>query len=175
MAEQTIISKTSTAGQVIEIKIAPEWEGSSFFKTLGYLDGECIARGISTFGRPKVVNGKSYVAAVGKLALTKDEVDTVWAAIKTAEANTSEGRIRQLRGEREALLLNVRCAHDDVMSARERAFGEDTGRLWGAVTQAEESARIAENALKDWDASHPEVIAAIKAENKAKAERHAWD
>ena len=166
MAEQTIISKTSAAGQAIEIRIAPEWEGSSFYRAYGYLDGKRHGQGFTTFGQPKMLNGKTYVATVGKLALTTDEYNAVQTAIKAAEGATIEGRIRALRQEREGLRINVQAALDDMTAARERAFDEDTGSLWGDVTRAEAEVETAQQALREWDASHPEVIAAIKADEE---------
>jgi multidrug resistance efflux pump len=175
MAEQTIIKKTSTAGQAIEIRIAPQWEGSSYIGVYGYLDGQRIGTGITTFGLAKTINGQRYVAAVGKLALTEAECKVLDDAIKAAELATEEGRIRLLRQEREQLVLRVRGAQDGVMAARERAFDEDTGALWPEVAEAEEAERTARQALKDWDTEHPEVIAAINAEARADAERRLWD
>jgi hypothetical protein len=174
--ETTVLTKTSADGRSIEIRIHVE-RGLAI--VVGYLAGQQHAAGLTTLGRPVAIKGQSYVASVGKLALTQAEADTVRAACRAAELATPEGQAAALRAEatalraeRRMLVVEVNGALDDTRQARERGSDEDLGNIpdYDSREYREALARLAA-----FDAAHPEVKAAIKAEREADRIRHQWD
>lgn len=90
--------------------------------------------------------------------------------IKDAQAAASNRPI-SLESQREMLVAAVQGAGDVFSAARESAFNNDDGRGWDKVRQAEQTIKTAEQALADFDATHPDVIAKIKAEQRQSTER----
>lgn len=115
-----------------------------------------------------VAAGMTHVLACGKIPVgVPSEVAAQIQAAQKAAANRPES----LESQRESLVAAIRGAGDQFEAAREYFFSEDTGRGAGKVAAAETAIKKAEKALADFDAAHPEIIAAIQAEEAEAAER----
>ena len=103
------------------------------------------------------------VLRVGKatLVLTGETVAAIDVAVDAIE---DEDAVDAGRPERDRLTDARAAAVDAWAAARERAFGQDTGRGWDQVAAARAALDAAERALADFDAACPEVVAEIKAE-----------
>ncbi len=168
---RTIISRKSSKGQLIEIKVHDSG------MVTGHLDGQGYGCGIHSIGAV-VVNGVRYNRKVGAgLLITTDEEKQINQAI--AETKTPEYRARvqeenaqaiaeyrrnmTLEQQREEL---VGIASDEWRKAQrmaDRAMDEDTGALMGDAMAQERIAKVASQAVKDFDQAHPEILAAIEA------------
>ncbi len=107
--------------------------------------------------------------AVGKLALTPGEADTVDAAYHAAVAALP----RDLRAERDTLINRINAA--------EAAWADDRAAAWDRFDgggnpfrhDAANEARITErrDALAAFDAEHPEIVAEVATETRAMVQR----
>ncbi len=165
--EPTILTWKASNGQQVEVRYV-----GGLYQVQSYLDGKLMGTGFTTFGRPKVIAGKSYVASIGKIALTREQHDSIRAAVKVIELSTPEGQMAALREERRRLVADIRAILHGTEVARERAFSEDLGRI---PDYDSPEYRLAEARLAEFDAAHPEVLAAIKAEREAERKAHEWD
>lgn len=105
--------------------------------------------------------GTTHVMICGKIPVG---VSTAVAAEIQAAQQAAANRPPSLKSQREELVAAVQGAGDAYAAARESFFAEDTGRVLNKVHQAEAAIRTAEKALTDFDIAHPQVVAAIKAE-----------
>mgnify|MGYP001584777001 CR=1 FL=1 len=165
MTGQQILTKTTSKGQTVVV----EMDEMGWLS--GWLDGQRISQGsaLGTLGKAAVtVNGQTYTHTLGKLGFTTAEAGTIYAA---------QAALRQanaLREDRRSLVASIRFAMDD-----EDAFAEESSSR--SATDLDEQARIAamieaaQAALVAFDAAHPEVREAIRAERTESAERHIWD
>jgi len=107
--------------------------------------------------------------AVGKLALTPNEADTVDAAYRAAVA----AQPRDLRGERDTLVNRINAAEgawaDDRAAAWDRFDGGGNPFRGDAANEV----RIHEHrdALAAFDAEHPEIVAEVATETRAMVQR----
>jgi len=112
------------------------------------------------------------VAAIGRVALTAERYATLEkrAARLAEEYKTSP---EALRTEREDLCNAIRGALDDARDAREQAFEDDCAHgLPGYDTPA---VAAAQQALANFDGTHPEIVAAIKVEREEAVKRNQWN
>jgi len=107
--------------------------------------------------------------AVGKLALTPAEADTVDAAYRAAVAALP----RDLRGERDTLINRINAAEDASADDRADAWDRFDGGGNPFQHDASNEARIAErrDALAAFDAEHPEIAAEVATETRAMVQR----
>ena len=113
---------------------------------------------------------------IGPLALTDSETETLRAAVMAAKEEhegTPKAKAEKLRQQRNDLACGVAGAVDDLGAHRERCFQQDTG--FHGMAPFEAKIAGAEKALAEFDAAHPEVIAAIKAEQADATARNMWN
>lgn len=111
---------------------------------------------------------------VGLAADVATGINQVYDQFRAAVAALPANRLGQLREERERLTQQVRSLLDEQQYQRERWFESETKR--GPMPEYDiVEVRAAQQAVRDFDAAHPEVIAEIKAQQKADTERHMWD
>lgn len=112
--------------------------------------------------------GMTHVLICGKIpvGVPADVAAKIHAAQKQIESCP-----QSLESQRQLLVATIQGASDDCSTARERAFDRDTGEGWREVNRAEQAIRTAEKQLADFDAAHPEIIAAITAERDEATER----
>lgn len=120
---------------------------------------------------PAAHRAAGIVAAIGRVALTPERYAVLQAeaARLRAEYQTSPAALRE---RRQGLTDAIRGALDDARAARGRAFARDLGGIPGYETPAVIAARTA---LAEFDAAHPEIVAARKAEAEAAADRNRWN
>jgi hypothetical protein len=111
------------------------------------------------------VNGKPVRNAV------RAEAERLMAEARAAHAASPAG----LRAARTAITERIRCASGAAADARTANFHRyDTGRGMGR-NEYDAKAEAARVELAAFDATHPEVIAAIEAEVAASVERNFWN
>lgn len=140
----------------------------------GALVGECD-RPCATqhAGNPKLIAalkaaGCSHVLLVGKVAIGVP----VNVAPQIKAAQDAAALPPTLEQQRRSLVYAVAGAGDEWSAARERAFNADgTGTAWTRVNTLHAKIKDAEATLAAFDAAHPEILAAIKAEEAEAAER----
>lgn len=167
-----MLTWTASNGSTIEIEAKVGMSGAIL---VARLDGKEMASvyGASTLKTPVSANGQTVVASVGKIGLNAERYEIVkamYAAVKAEHANTPEGLEATRRGLADDLNA-IRAEADYAGRGRvERAMatGVDKG---GVDLSAKEQA--ASDALAAFDAAHPEIIEAIRAEKSAAAKRFA--
>jgi hypothetical protein len=169
----TVVSRKSSKGQLIEINV------HDCGMVTGHLDGQTCGVGIQTIS-PVVVNGVKYSRTVGKvLLITADEEKQINQAIDETKTPAYRAKVREegdkaiaeyrrnmtLDQQREEL---VGIANDEWRKAQrmmDHAMDEDTGAEMSKAVAQEKAAQAASQAVRDFDAAHPEILAAIKAKN----------
>lgn len=163
---------TASNGSAIEIEARIGIGGAVL---VARIDGKQVAShyGPTILKTPVAANGQSVVASIGKVGLTAERyalVREIYEPIKAQYAKSLEnlGEIRRDLVER---LVNIRIEADDAANDRiERAIG--TGIYSGGADYSTKE-RAAVDALAAFDAAHPEIIDAIRADRSAAAERYA--
>ena len=173
----TILSKQTSAGQQVEVKVGKYGSG---YSALGYLDGRWVAAGDPKPMRHSLGVATHYIPANGgkgnALGLTAAEAALVADAIRDAAQADPYERMRQLIRERELMVENWMAEQDETDAARDetldRAGAEAAivARATGFVREAEARAR-----LREWDAVHPEVIAELRARRQLDGKRWMGD
>lgn len=168
MSQTVVLTKTASDGREIEILT-----DGYYFKSR--LDGQVLP-GATTMGKTKPFerNGTTYSHYVGKIALTADEAATaeagrqaIYEAERAAFAASPAGQRQALRDQRSALAatLNAAAAETDATFARMHD-AQDAG-AWAVKVENERHVTAAREALAAFDAQHPEVLTAIRAERSA--------
>lgn len=109
---------------------------------------------------------KEFTHILGAYPLRADEIAAYDAARK------AQPRTVDLRRQREMLALTLQGAQDEERAAKAAAW--DAGNETAAVAGTSQTVKDAEAALADFDATHPEVVAAIRQEKAEMAERNRW-
>lgn len=80
--------------------------------------------------------------------------------------------LKGLREQRANLVYTISGILDETRYQREKAFERDCGNI---PDYDSETYREAKQRLEDFDVAHPEIIAAIKAEDEKSIAAHVWD
>ena len=183
---EVVLEKNTTQGRA-EIRLSRYLDSAVLDVFLG---GKCIGsvQRLCTIQQalgPKAAQirraNPDITHVVGKLGITDDEAAIIRAAVETAQAEidaTPEARAWKLRDQRQKLVEAVIGWDDEAQGASDDAWerGDEAGAFVGPrVTEAKAEAQKARAALKQFDAEHPEVKAAIDKEAEERAERHMWD
>lgn len=115
----------------------------------------------------------SHPYAVGTIALTSAEADTLRAEVAAAKSAYAESAAG-LRERRASLVLDLTCAVESVRARRNRQMESEDGCTRALPTYADATITAAEQALRDFDAAHPEVKAALDAETAERVARNVW-
>lgn len=99
--------------------------------------------------------------------IVRDAIEDFRAAYQVSPA----GQVELLRKQRRDLQDEIAGMWDAMDEAKEQAFAVDTGAGWDKVKQYQGNAEAAKAALAEFDAAHPEIIAAITAEKDAATAR----
>lgn len=164
-----VIERTTRKGQRLEIGIS---EDGNWIEA--YLDGKYVT-GKAGIGKAQPHNmGAEFTHQLGPVLMTTIEAEAIEAArpaVIEAYRQTPEG----LRVQRQQLCDAISGALDDRQSLRE--WAQDTGVMddLPIPSYASPEYERAKQALADFDSTHPEIIAKIKAEKEAETTRHMYD
>lgn len=125
-----------------------------------------------------------YITSKPPIALTTAEAEQIAAALqqmrqeweKTPEAQPvlERERLDSLRRERRDLVTAHQGLIEEQAHQFRRAHDRQDARAHAIKEQFEAQIAAAEQAVRDFDAAHPEVLAAIQAENAESVERNRW-
>lgn len=166
-SEAPTLTKTLRDGRIATVAVTVE-DGAVVVTTRR--DGKELHSGWTPpRHRPGLPEG--HVAAVGPLALTQAEADTVQAAYDQAEASLP----RDLHAERRALVGAVLTAEDVWSDTRayEHDHSDGSGRQFRHDAANEQRIKDAQGALCTFDAEHPEIKAEVDAKRAQDVERWA--
>jgi hypothetical protein len=153
----TIIKRELPGGKPLEISIEAIYGQPCCIIAL---DGAIVAETVQKAPSP------AYLAPFG-IELSADEYSLIGNSLKAIP----EAAALKLRGERNRLISAREGILDEIESARERAFNGD-----GPIPSYDSPEfRAAAAAIAAFDAEHPEVLASLKVERKARADAHMWD
>jgi len=172
-----VIKKTGKDGRTVEIKLH-RYAGQHVAQA--YLDGKYVGTGDPTKLNKRVGDTTHYLSHTKPaIGLTSEEAKAIIEAIRVAdeaERQTPSGKLDTLRAERQRLAAEVSGHMDDADDAVNRAHDRgivDVG--YHERAKHVEAAEEARERLAQFDAEHPEILAAIKKEREEKANRHQWD
>ena len=133
----------------------------------GKIERECAGPHVEE----RTVNGMSFPATIGRIVLTTERLAALDAALVVENA-ALKNTPQSLRRERESLADLCRADYSDAERAWAREEESECFRL-----RAAEDARaaMAMQALRQFDAQHPEVLETIKREQAEMVNRHAWE
>ena len=154
-----ILTKTAKTGQTITVSL----RGTTLEVAL---DGKTVASGsLQELATPR---GDVTHHLGGKVGFTAAEAETLRAAQRAASP-PSPAEQRRLLAARPGGL------QDERLAAYERGHASDGSAAHAAAGRWDAEIEAARQALAEFDAAHPEVLAAIRAEKSEIAARHAWD
>lgn len=119
----------------------------------------------------------------GRIALTSKEAECAQSALDAAKAAyeaSAEGIEKKLRNERESLISQISAHLDDAQYYGTRAWesGNSVDGGYSIRKKHEDTANAAREALDEFDAKHPDLLAKIKAEQEARRQElieSAWN
>lgn len=185
MTTYTALTKTSRDGRAIEIK--------AHLSADGHITAEALVAGKSAghqYGITRLPDAArrklpaGYTHAVGQVVLTEAEAAQVQTALDrlSAEWRASEaGQRAALVAERQDLAREIRhlLEEGDYRAERYHATGAGDGHEHAIRAEYERRAEAARARLAEFDAAHPEIIAALRAEHEAaaaeSAARNMWN
>lgn len=125
-----------------------------------------------------------FISCNPPIALTTDEAAKIEAALSELYAGwleTDDGRshvaaqrIPDLLRQRDGLIAAYQGLCDEQADQFERAHARQDATAWQIKERYEARIESAAKAVRDFDAAHPNVVAAIKAERAADVERALW-
>lgn len=167
-----IIDRLTSRGQRLEIYIEPSRKN----QLLIHLDGARVAFGwptaLSARDAARAPAGITHSVGSGKVTvgLTADDM-AAYAAACVEDPNAAR---KALEIECRALVATIAGLYDDQSAAYERAHARQDPRAMAIRARYDAPIAEAEAALASFDAAHPEIIAAIKAERAEATERNKW-
>lgn len=190
MATETavLVTRTTRDGRALTVGVKDYLPGHPV--AVAYLDGALAAMSTPmAIDAPGVFRAGANLAAMRaagvthaianasrsvSVALLAAEADVILAEIErrvAAHAASEDGQRNSLRSEREALAAEVAGALDDQADAYERAHDREDARAEIVRREHQPAVDAARAALAAFDAEHPEVAAAIRAERMDRADR----
>ena len=168
----TILTKTARDGRVIEIFEIETRTGPSCRVRV---NGEALPGQGGPVGLLKPRDGAvAYLPTKPAIGLTADEATVIterWAARRAAERAvfdaTPAGELAALRRERERLSNEYAYAIEYSERTFERMHSTEDVMAWPTKATNDQRVDAALAAVRAFDAEHPEVLAAIKAEKDA--------
>ena len=157
---QQLISKTTRDGKSLVIT----FDGHTFVATL---DGAELARGVNPGHRIRQ-GGQMLHVFGGKVGLTLAEGDVLLQAARQAIL----ARPRTLR--RADLVAAYQGLVDEQAAQYDRAHARQDARAMQVRESYDARIAAAEQAIREYDAAHPEEEAARQAERQASLERNRW-
>jgi hypothetical protein len=168
--ERPIITRMGSKWQAIEIGITIDGSAAWVYAKV---DGKTAATvlGPGRLSKPQTVDSITYTHRIGNVGVAAEELPLIEAALTEANREAAQSPAG-LREQRLTLQAKIRGVLDETEAARERGYNEDIGRIPSYDSPAY---RAAKQALADFDATHPEIKAAIEAEKQESIKRHMWD
>ena len=164
MTTTTLISKTSSTGKTIEIV----YDGRDFVATL---DGVEYVRSTEPGWRGRA-NGQNLhffgIAGGRMVGLTYAEGDILRNTYNTMLASIV------VEPSRADLVARYHALIEDQADAFERAHDRQNENAWSIKASYDAKIEAAAQAIRDYDAAHPEETAAREAERAASVERNRW-
>lgn len=173
MTEHSILTKTASSGQRVEVFLVEQATGSYYLRAT--VDGQGAASGHLQPLPPKAAAKTPATHHLGgKVGFTAEEtarIEAACAAAKAAYAASPEGQSEALRAERDKLTWRITALIDEDARAFERMMedGDNDGACPPRSRRAEIEA--AEEARRAFDREHPEVLAQIRSEKEEQTRR----
>jgi hypothetical protein len=165
--ENAILTKQTSKGTV-DVTAAKR---NGMYIAVATLNGSEIAAEYPLKLRKSITsNGVTYTHHIDTIALTTAEYDTIRQEIRAITDPTPN-----LCNARDQLVRRYHGLIEDADAEFERLHDAEDPGAWAAKRKREPEIEAALQAIKQFDIDHPEIVAAIKAESKASAERHMWD
>lgn len=183
-----LVTRTTRDGRTLTVGVKDYLPGHPI--AVAYLDGKLAASGTPlAVDAPGAFGGTPKLAAIKaqgvthvltnasrtvSIALFAAEAAPILAEIdrrRDAYAASPEGRAAGLRSEREALVAAVDGAIEDQADAYDRAHDRQDAAAEIIRREHQPAVDAARAALAAFDAAHPEVADAIRAERMARADR----
>lgn len=171
-----LVTRMTKAGQTLEIGVKRYLRGS--WIAIATLDGKYAARGSVLDLEPNVKaqlpGFTHYVLGKAPIAIKADEAEILLAAIAAGEQSdreTPEAQIERLRTERRQLVGDVQAAIEEQSDAYESAHARQDVMAEQIKARHEPAIAAARAAVRAFDAAHPEITAAIRAEQQERTER----
>lgn len=114
-----------------------------------------------------------YLSSDPPLGLTTDEAATIRTALAARDDADPEIILQRLRAERHGLVAAVSALVEEKAYQFDRAYSREDVNAWSIKASFVPRIAAAEQAVKDFDAAHPEVLAAIRAERAERVARAA--
>lgn len=162
-----------------------------------YMDGQFIIRRVTLGGKP--IAGPSsrpellpapqgglthYIGGKPPIGLTTAEAEHIsaalqamrdaWKQTEAAQPILERERIARLRRERQDLIAQYRGLCDEQTYQFERAHDRQDATAYAIRERYDAQIAAAAAAVTAFDAAHPDVLAAIEAENAESLERNRW-
>lgn len=165
-----------TAGNGMKVCISAERYLDSV-SLYAAIDGKReLSSKVTMLDKPVTIGESVVVAQIGHIGLTQARLDLVNAMIAECQAEidadpkVNERKLMQQRGAlADAVGYIIGAAHEEHMRNVERGWSRVSARDY----DAEES--VARALLAEFDAAHPEIIAAIEAERSRRVESAMWN
>lgn len=171
-----IVTRTTKDGRTLEVSVKRYLPGS--WTAIATLDGAYAANGSVLDLTPQVKaqlpGFTHYVLGKSPIALKADEAQILLAAIaagERADRETPEAQIERLRTERRQLVGDVQSAIEEQADAYEAAHAREDVLAERIQASHEPAIATARAAVQAFDAEHPEIVAAIRAEQQERTER----
>jgi hypothetical protein len=175
---QTITTVT-TSGQEVKFQLFEYSHGEKIGVAV-WAGGKKVAEGTPE-ALDELKDGKRVYGRIGKVYMTNpDKWNEVWTAYVAAKEDLEaceEYRVRRLRSLRDRLAREVGYALDEEHEMHQRGVER---AMQGSPYRVNDDALAqkvadARKALAEFDAAHPEIIAAIRKEKEEELERNRWN
>jgi hypothetical protein len=157
---QIIFTKTATSGQQIEVQMEELADGRHQGRLT--LDGKYM----SSWGRAALIDQPKgdITHYIGRVGLTTAEAAQINGTLAQADAASPKARLVARREERRLLVCEYQGFEEAADAAFERGHESDGSAAWTAKRAYDGRIEAARVKLAEFDAAHPEVLEAIRAE-----------
>lgn len=157
--------RTLSTGQILRVGYIEDSQATIYAEVggrMGWATALNTPKGETT--HYATIAGKAYGILASEIKAAEEALAAAPQALAAA-----------LRGKRESLAAQYKGLMDDQQALQERAWDrEDEAGAFRPDARIESDLAAVTNALHEFDAAHPEVLAAIKAEHAETAERAMW-
>lgn len=176
---QQIFSKQTTDGRAVVV-FGGEYLGEAIIRkvTINGVASKGISSNVYSLPQPQDV-ATHYIAGKPPVGLTTAEAEQIITELAALQAVIDAtiapvAAISNLRNERRDLIAQHAGLCDEQTYQFERAHALQDANAWHIKASYDTQIATAEQSIVDFDAAHPEVLAAIEAERAESVERNRW-
>lgn len=174
MSEARVIWQgQAESGEQIEISYEP---GNLYYISVDGDEPICIMPAAVEARLIRAGRGRKLPLAAAAAAELSQLMQQLWERPAPRPSAAPAARVEEgLRLQRNMLAARIDGLRDQLASRRDQAWERGDAESAFARDEARESQlAAAEQALRDFDAAHPELLAALEAERRAASERAMW-